>query len=732
MVWDNLRLRHKKQQLKKPVGPAVPDDFTAKEKTPGSISRVTFSQWKNTFAVWGSVIFLTSMAIFTRFYQLGKANKVVWDEAHFGKFGSYYLRHEFYHDVHPPLGKMLVGLGGYLAGYDGSYNFNSGENYPENLDYLRMRQFTAAFGALMIPLSYWTCLNLGYTKKGAFLCACMVLMDTTTLTISRFILLDPILLCFTASTLWGFSGFRYHHNSAFSLKWWSWLVFTGVSIGCVASVKWVGLFTTAWVGVQTIEDLWVKFGDYEMPKVKYVMHWLSRVICLILIPFGIYVACFKVHFSLLTKSGKSDGVMSSLFQANLEGSDLKNVPLELAYGSSITLRSNGEFNGLLHSHAHFYPTGSHQQQVTIYGHKDENNNWFVLKPREESQPRSEDVSLVKNGDLIRLAHVTTGGNLHSHGIPAPLTEGQFEASAYGNSTFGDTNDYWYIEILDDMVVAKPEKIRSLTTRFRLRHRSTGCVLRTNTKTLPEWGYGQGEVTCDPEGGWGSNTIWNIESHQNEHLPKAEPHDLQTSFWADFLHLNHAMWKTNNALVPDSDRIDKLASAPVDWPLLNTALRMCSWGNEDTKYWLIGHPVIWWGGAASIVIFASIYAAQVIASQRNILLFRNSIRANKFLQVGKMLFTGWFLHYFPFFLMGRVTYLHHYFPALYYAIFMTSFLIDFGTRERSSLIQWAVLVGALVLLAGVFVYFAPFAFGFDYPAKDLESREWLRSWELYDP
>ena len=44
----------------------------------------------------------TLLSVITRLYRIGSNHKVVWDEAHFGKFGSYYIRHMFYFDVHPP------------------------------------------------------------------------------------------------------------------------------------------------------------------------------------------------------------------------------------------------------------------------------------------------------------------------------------------------------------------------------------------------------------------------------------------------------------------------------------------------------------------------------------------------------------------------------------------------------------------------------------------------------
>ncbi|RKP22494.1 dolichyl-phosphate-mannose-protein mannosyltransferase, partial [Syncephalis pseudoplumigaleata] len=133
---------------------------------------------------------------------------VVWDEAHFGKFGSFYLRRTFYFDVHPPLGKLLVGLAGLLAGYDGSFDFNSGATYPDTVNYPAMRFFLALFGALLVPLAYGTAIELGFSRRGAFLAGLLVLCENALLVISRFILLDSMLLFFTALSVYSLAGFH--------------------------------------------------------------------------------------------------------------------------------------------------------------------------------------------------------------------------------------------------------------------------------------------------------------------------------------------------------------------------------------------------------------------------------------------------------------------------------------------------------------------------------------------
>lgn len=69
-----------------------------------------------------------------------------------------------------------------------------------------------------------------------------------------------------------------------------------------------------------------------------------------------------------------------------------------------------------------------------------------------------------------------------------------------------------------------------------------------------------------------------------------------------------MMTSNNALIPDPDKEDILASKPFDWPFMRLGLRMCGWGDTQTKYYLLGTPVIWWGGACSLI--ASVIALGV--------------------------------------------------------------------------------------------------------------------------
>lgn len=125
---------------------------------------------------------------------------------------------------------MLVGLAGLLSGYDGSFDFRSGEKYPDHVPYVAMRVMIATFGVGMVPLAWYTAVELGMSWKACHLVALMVLLGQSTmlklmvrkanvlfqdigwLCISRFILLDSMLLFFTFTTVFFLSKF---HNQRY-------------------------------------------------------------------------------------------------------------------------------------------------------------------------------------------------------------------------------------------------------------------------------------------------------------------------------------------------------------------------------------------------------------------------------------------------------------------------------------------------------------------------------------
>ena len=83
------------------------------------------------------------------------------------------------------------------------------------------------------------------------------------------------------------------------------------------SSKWVGLFVIAFVGVQTIHDLWEHLGDRSVPLKSLCCHVLARALCLIAIPVFVYMFAFWVHFALLPISGPGDIFMTPEFREGL-------------------------------------------------------------------------------------------------------------------------------------------------------------------------------------------------------------------------------------------------------------------------------------------------------------------------------------------------------------------------------------------------------------------------------
>lgn len=208
----------------------------------------------------------------------------------------------------------------------------------------------------------------------------------------------------------------------------------------------------------------------------------------------------------------------------------------------------------MHSHPHNYPGGSKrelptkkvhrvltdsrfsltEQQITLYPHKDDNNDWIVLNEtqhygKDNDPSRVGPITYLTDKMFIRLHHPSSGKKLHSHDIRPPVSEVDFqnEVSAYGFPDFeGDANDNFQVEIVpeetDKDKYAK-KRVRALRTKFRLRHVLTGCYLFSHKVKLPDWAFDQQEVTCN-KNPTKANSIWYVETNSHP-LSESSSHTL---------------------------------------------------------------------------------------------------------------------------------------------------------------------------------------------------------------
>ena len=160
----------------------------------------------------------------------------------------------------------------------------------------------------------------------------------------------------------------------------------------------------------------------------------------------------------------------------------------IRYGTALSVRHRATGRAL-HSHLHnwTHPGGSGQQQVTCYGGGDTNDEWRVKGPDGEPLP-SRAGTIVADGDVIRLEHVATRRNLHSHtGFPSPVT-GQQEITCFGNDGTGDDNDNWRVEVDGGGAWLAGKQVRLI-------HAGTGVALHSHVdQSSPVFTFGQQEVT----------------------------------------------------------------------------------------------------------------------------------------------------------------------------------------------------------------------------------------------
>ena len=113
-------------------------------------------------------------------------------------------------------------------------------------------------------------------------------------------------------------------------------------------------------------------------------------------------------------------------------------------GSAIKLRYLGiSSKHYLNSGEMTWGTGSGQQVVTIGKTKNSSSSLWQVRERSNSNVPCITGKAFHCNDIIRLMHVPTKKNLHTHSIPATLTKHEQEISAFGDENGqGDDSDDW--------------------------------------------------------------------------------------------------------------------------------------------------------------------------------------------------------------------------------------------------------------------------------------------------
>lgn len=676
---------------------------------------------------------LLAVTLYVRLMRLSMPDSVVFDEVHFGGFARKYILGQFFMDVHPPLAKMLFAAVGSIGGFNGDFTFETiGLKYTEDVPYVLMRAFPALLGVGTVLMAYLTVRASGCRPATALATAALLAVENSNVTISRYILLDSPLLFFIATAVYATK--RFEVQVPFSFSWYKSLVAAGIALGLAVSSKWVGLFTIAWVGASCIYQLWFVIGDLTVPPRKVAGHFLARGALLLGIPAALYVAFFAIHFQLLHKEGDGSPFMSSAFRASLDGNNIpKDILAPVGLGLVVNIRHVETKGGYLHSHNSFYPTGSKQQQITLYPHLDSNNDWFI-EPYNDTVPQT--FVPLYDGTKIRLRHVNTGRRLHSHDEKAPVSERdwQKEASCYGFEGFeGDANDDFVVEIVDHASEEgiSQKEVRALTTIFRLRHAMTGTYLFSSEVKLPEWGHEQQEVTTASQGAR-PLTYWYIETNLNERLgPDTEianyPH---LSLWDKIVESHKTMWKINQGLTDHHN----WQSQPYEWPLLLRGINY--WARDHTQVYFLGNAVSWWAASLGIAVFIVHALVSVFRWQSG----ATGIGSNKHVynfNAQVFLYTlGWFLHYFPFFIMGRQLFLHHYVPAHYFAALAFGHYLDLlvnyfaAANKQWQRFSYGVVVTFVTVSFLFYVHYLSLIYGTPWTSAHCASSKTLKSWD-YD-
>ncbi|XP_058459751.1 protein O-mannosyltransferase 1 [Malaya genurostris] len=700
----------------------------------------------------GASVILFLVSFLTRFYRITHPNGVVFDEIHYGRFASLYLRNTFYFDQHPPLGKMLIAGAASAVGYGGKFEFPKiGSEYDASVPVFAFRFIPALCGSLLAPVVYGILRQIRLRQSICVIGGFLIIFDNALLTHSRFILMEPMLLLFSSVGI--LFVLKFLNSDPFSSRWWTFGALAATSLMAGVCVKYIGFYSYILACYIIGRHVWMQLPDRSKSNSYLIVKTILTAALFFTISFGFYIGCFYIHLNSLYKAGPHDSVMTSAFQASLEGglaSITKGQPLRIQHGSQITLKHTHGRVCWLHSHAHVYPIkykdgrgSSHQQQVTCYGFKDVNNWWIVKRPNKENIAIEDEPDYIENGDIVQLVHGVTSRALNSHDVASPMTPLSQEVSCYIDYNISmPANLLWKVEIIN--AKDSRNKWNAITSQVRLVHVNTTAALKYTGEQLGDWGFHQFEVAADRRQ-YTIDTIWNVEEHRYtqdkdkkdvlEKLLKTEmipTEPTKLSFWEKFSELQMKMLFHTEKMEGHM-----YSSEPFEWPSMDKGIAYWVDGTSNAQIHLLGNLVTWYSATIAIAAYIGLLVFYLIRRRRRFFdLDENEWQQFRF--GGEIFLAGYFIHYLPYFFMERTLFLYNYLPALVYKILLLCFVLEHIQQMIKKLIKVRLvsLIFSTILAfwtAGVLYFYSKYSV-LSYGTTELSADEVLKlrlkdTWDL---
>ncbi|KAJ2389660.1 Dolichyl-phosphate-mannose--protein mannosyltransferase 4, partial [Coemansia sp. RSA 2559] len=539
---------------------------------------------------------------------------------------------------------------------------------------------------------------------------------------------------------------RYH---AFGAQWWAWMVATGAMLGCAVACKLVGLLTIALVGGAVLFDLWRIIDVRRGATMRDIgRHIAARSLGLIAVPAALYLAFFYVHFAILTHTGPGDAYHSASFQMQLIDNPMTKSAFDIHYGDQIVLkhRATGVY---LDSTEARYPLRYEDQRVSSQGQqvtgapKMEETSFWMVRPAQrqeafqaymERRLAGEHIGaaemeewLVCHTDHIQLLHMNTTTFLRTHDVASPLTATNMEFTTAPRNQTADTFADTIWELRVDGADANNTVVQTSASFVRLVSARHGVAMHTHAKKLPAaWGRGHQEINGNKKPGEKTN-VWVIPLIRGRKASDAERLEMKRKikkigFFQKYAELQALMIKHNNALTSTHP----FQSSPLSWPFLTRGVSFWTNSSDRKQIYLLGNPTGWWISTGALACYGFLVVVLALFNRRNITI-ADPVAHRHLLRSGGFIALAWVAHYFPFFLMGRSLFLHHYLPASIFAYMVVAVIFQFFSTQhyqRFALRRWdaparalvpsTTALAAFVVLVAIqtasFLYFAPLAYG----------------------